>query len=117
MKKIIRKILTEEVDNRRDAYLNKILGFLVEDTIINLKKQKIRYPFSGSRYVSLYHSFPLSPFSHSHLDLFLISFLPLFSEYCKDNYGLTEDEIDYVWEQYKNIITDKIKPLIDKITR
>jgi len=108
MKKIIRKILTEEVDTRRDAYLNKILGFLVEDTIIDLKKQKIRYPFSGSRYVSTFHSFPLQPFSHTHLDLFLISFLPLFSDYCKDNYSLTDEEIDYVWKEYKNIIINKI---------
>jgi len=23
-----------------------------------------------------------------------------FNDYCKNNYGLTEDEIDYVWKEY-----------------
>ncbi len=49
--------------------------------------------------------------------LLLLLFIPfpffpsppsLFSKYCKEKYGLTEDEIDYVWDQYKTIIKDKI---------
>lgn len=32
-----------------------------------------------------------------------------FIRHCKDYYGLTENEIDYVWKQYKQIIEYKIK--------
>jgi len=34
--------------------------------------------------------------SYSGLDTQLI----YFNNYCKNNYGLTEDEIDYVWKEY-----------------
>jgi len=92
MKRIIRKILTEEVDNRisREDYLNKILEYLVDDTIIDFDENQIRFPF---------YSFPSHP----------LLFLPfsVFSEYCKDNYGLTDEEIDYVWEEYRIIINEK----------
>jgi hypothetical protein len=34
-----------------------------------------------------------------------------FSEYCRDNYGLTDEEIDYVWKEYRIIINEKISEL------
>jgi len=98
MKRIIRKILKEEVDNRisREDYLNKILDILVDDTFIDFDENQIRFPFSHL------FSLPYSPF--------LSPFLPFhsssFSEYCKDNYGLTENEIDYVWKKYSIIINE-----------
>ena len=72
---------SETSSTTREDYLNKIIGYLVDDTIIDFKENEIRYP---------YH-------------------LSTFSGYCKDTYGLTEDELDYVWKEYKNIITDRIK--------
>ena len=33
---------------------------------------------------------------------------PLFSEHCENVYGLNNEEIDYVWKEYKDIILDKI---------
>jgi hypothetical protein len=100
MKNVIKKILKEEVDNRRDVYLNNIVGYIVDDTIIDFGVNQIRFPFSLLRT-------PFLRFLNLHYSK--LNHFPLFSEYCKDNYGLTEDEIDYVWEEYKNIIINKIK--------
>jgi hypothetical protein len=101
MKNVIKKILKEEVDNRisREDYLNKILDILVDDTIIDFDENQMIYPF-----LPLHRFFPslLLPLSLS------LPHFP-FSKYCKDSYGLTENEIDYVWEEYRNIINEKIK--------
>ena len=33
----------------------------------------------------------------------------IFSIYCVNKFGLTDDEIKYVWEEYSDIITEKIE--------
>ena len=38
-------------------------------------------------------------------------FYPHFSHHCKEVYGLNDDEIKYVWDEYKTIIKDKIIPI------
>ena len=30
-------------------------------------------------------------------------------KHCRDVYGLNDDEIEYVWKEYKQIIKDKIR--------
>lgn len=51
---------------------------------------------------------PFFPYSYLpfHLPLFLSlpHLAPLFFTYCKEQYGLSEDDIDDVWERYKKII-------------
>lgn len=104
MERIIRKILKEEFDNRisREDYLNKVVEYLVDDTIIDYDKKIISYPhIHPSSFPSFFYTFPPSLFNPHH-------FLS-FSEYCKDTYGLTDDEMDYVWDRYKNIIFDRYK--------
>jgi len=54
----------------------------------------------------LFLSFP-PPFSTFLLSSPFLGYT--FEKYCKDIYGLTEEEIKYVWKQYKDIIKDKIK--------
>jgi len=84
-------------DNQR-IYLDKVVEFLVRDTRIDYGEQIIYYPFS---FFSLF-SLPLTP----------LTSLPLptkFSNYCRNTYGLTDEEIDYVWNEYVNIIINKIK--------
>ena len=82
-------------------YLDKVVGSLVRGTKINYEKDEIHTPFL------------LSPFSqHSPLlSTFLIPPLSFSSitKYCKDIYGLTVDEVEYVWKEYRNIINDKIE--------
>jgi len=48
----------------------------------------------------------LSPLPPPHLSRF--SPISSFKRYCKERYGLNDDEIKDVWNRYKDIITDKI---------
>ena len=81
-------------------YLDKVLDQIVDETKIDYDKEKLHTPFR-----LLPVPFPLPILS--------LSFLPLslsipFSQHCKVVYGLNDDEIRYVWNEYKNIITNKI---------
>ena len=103
MKRIISKILKEESINesvdRKNEYLNKIVDFLVDDTEMVYDIKVIRYPH-----------LPNLPQFFSFSRFFLFNSRPSFSKYIKDNYSLNDEEIDYVWEEYKNIINEKTKP-------
>ena len=79
-------------------FLNKVLNHIVRETRIDHDKKEIYFPF----YSSPFFYFPHFPISHFH---FLFHFL---TNHCRDVYGLNEEEIDYVWKEYKKIITDKI---------
>ena len=81
------------MDNK---YLNKVLDQLVSETRIDKNRGVIESPFFYSLYSSLRTSFPV---------LFLSS-LPSFSDHCKDVYGLNDDEVKYIWNEYKHIIKD-----------
>ena len=78
------------MDNKK--YLDKILDHLVKGTKIDNNNNITSLPFFIP-YFFLSHS--LSP-----------SFF--FSSYCKNTFGLTKDEISYVWKEYIKIIEDKI---------
>lgn len=80
-------------------YLDKVVEFLVRDTKIDYENEKISTPF-----------FRFSPLTFSFLLFFSLSLLPphYFTSYCKVVYGLTDQEIEYVWKEYKEIIKDKI---------
>jgi hypothetical protein len=92
MRDIIKRILLED---KKERFLQYIINELVNNTKIDYDEEEIIEP----PFYTL-HTFP----KFSSLDFPLLSF----SNYCKDKYGLTEDEIEYVWDQYKTIITDKI---------
>ena len=97
-------------DNQK-IYLDKVVGFLVRDTRIDdyyiyqdePPPPTIQFPFPP--YFLDY--FPPSP-SRLLSDSYFLRYTS-FSNYCKDVYGLTNQEIRYVWDQYKDIITDKIE--------
>jgi|688.fasta_scaffold1385923_2 hypothetical protein len=84
----------------RDIYLDKIVEYLVDDTIFDNDERRVIFP-----YIPTGLSFPFDKifqyFPYSHLPKSL-------SDYCKDMYGLTVEEIIYVWEKFKTIITDII---------
>ena len=91
------------MNNNQNIYLDKVIEFLVRDTKIYYDIDKIKFPFYSL------------PFSISSYFLPFIyyrfqspQFTSLFSKYCIDYYGLTDQEIKYVWKEYKNIIKDKI---------
>ena len=89
------------MEDKHKNYLDKVIEFIVRDTKIDFKGKKIFLPF---RHRHLLFSIPFSSFLLL-LDLCFLSF----SKYCKVTYGLTDQEIEYVWKEYKSIIKDKIK--------
>ena len=81
-------------------FLIKVLDQIVSETTIDYEKGEIQIPFSDIS-IDIPHSLLLH-----HLDFH--PFLFLFSDHCKNVYGLNKEETEYVWEEYKNIIIDKL---------
>ena len=80
-------------------FLHKVVGQLIRETEIDRYKKKIYFPFhppSNLLFNSLLSFYPFP--THSS-----------FSSHCREVYGLNDDEINYVWEEYKNSITFLIK--------
>jgi hypothetical protein len=88
------KLINESVDNK-EIYLDKIVQYIIDDTEIDYNKNLCKLPY-------LYNPIPIIP-------PFIIPspYYYSFLKYCKDIYGLTGDEIIYVWEKYKSIVDDK----------
>ena len=87
-----------ESDDKRQKYLDKVINWMVEDTAIDWKEERVRFP-----YLSDYN------FGFSQIPFSTLGGPPTTPviEYCKYRYGLLSDEIDYVWGFYKDIILDK----------
>ena len=78
-------------------FLDKVVDQIVSETTIDYDRKVIGTPL---------HFIPFDFFSPS----FTSSIYPLiFSKHCRDVYGLNKQEIEYVWEEYRNIIKDKIE--------
>ena len=82
------------MEDKQNIYLDKVIEYLVRDTKIDYENEKIStsFPFTKNSPWFLHLEFPSL----------------LFSSYSKEVYGLTDQEIDYVWDQYRTIIKDKI---------
>jgi len=83
-------------------YLDKVVDKIVSETDIDYKVERIYFPVPSRLFTSF--------------SIFNQSFLPpstpspsYFSKYYKNQFGLTKDEVIYVWNEYKRIINDKIK--------
>ena len=84
------------MDNR---FLNKVLDQIVRETIVGYKIRYRDYVLTSPFFLPLFHpQYPLT-FSHSP---------KIFTNHCKNVYGLNKEETDYVWNEYKDIIKDKI---------
>ena len=91
------------MENKR--YLDKVLEHMVKRTKIDYGEEEVLTPFASPLHFSLNHypfSFVLNhPFSYN----FFISFF----SYTKNHFGLTDDEIRYIFKQYKENINYKIE--------
>jgi hypothetical protein len=94
-------------------FLDKVVDQIVSET-------RIDYEYMGGRIsIPFLLSLPPSPLSPQlslpssslSFSFFLKSFsnyFPHFSRHCEGVYGLNDDEIFYVWDQFRQIIKDKI---------
>ena len=83
-----------------NKYLDKVLDYIVSRTKVDYDKGEIIFPFTNLStpysLSSFLHFFRTPPFS-----------LP-FVKYCNEQFGLTLEEIEYVYRRYVEIIEDKI---------
>jgi hypothetical protein len=90
------------MENKIQKYLDKVVEFLVRDTRMDYEQKRILTPYSSysspPHTLNRFSSFPPS-----------VYFPTSFSKYCRDVYGLTDKEIEYVWKPYTDIIKDKIE--------
>ncbi len=90
-----------ELENK---FLNRVVDQLVSETTIDYERELISSPFSrpsGARFTFI------SSYNSMFFSLIHPSFL-YFIKHCEDVYGLNWEETRYVWEEYKQIIIDKI---------
>ena len=79
----------------KEKYINYVVDDLVSKTEIDYEQGKIKFPF------------------HSHSSLFFnyLYLLPssFFSNYIKEKYGAHSEEIEFIWDQYKERIESLYK--------
>ena len=71
-------------------YIDKVINHMVRSINIDYDNEIITFP-------SFYLTFQVFFFSDC-------SPSPSFYSYCKNMFGLTEEEIEYVWNEFKKII-------------
>lgn len=77
----------------KNYYLDKIVGYLVDDTEIDYSTKSVNLLFLQPHMLLFFFPHPLPS--------------PIL-DYCKNVYGLTDDETNYVLRKYKGIIVDKV---------
>ncbi len=80
--------------DKQKEYVDKVLDRMVSETIIDYDKGRIDSPFSV-----FYHSDIIRQNESTYY----------FATHCRYVYGLDDDEVEYVWVQYKDIINNKLK--------
>ena len=86
-----------------DNYLDKVVDQIVSETTIDYENDRIFTPFSPnslpvSLLLSIVKDWNTSPLLHR-----------LLRRHCKEIYGLNNDEVRYVWGEYRLFILLKIK--------
>jgi|LWDU01.1.fsa_nt_gi hypothetical protein len=89
-------------------FLDKVIGQIVSETIIDYDKETIRTPFpllspnSFARYLFTSRS-PIFTEQPAPFNSFIM--------YCRDVYGLNDDEVNYVWVKWRDMIKDIFPPI------
>lgn len=94
-------------------YLDMVIGSLVRSTKIDYENNLLSFPFPISTLINKYpYSFLLSRLPEFFSPVYTsLSFFPLgtFYSHCRNIFGLTKEETEYVWDKYRDIIIEKIK--------
>lgn len=100
-----RKPLTESIEDKRERFLQFIIDDLISKTkITDDDGLKIKFNFLN-KYINNKNPIPVNFIYKPSVERQIIDY---FSFYCKDVYGLSSSDIEYVWLEYKNIVKDKI---------
>jgi hypothetical protein len=77
-------------------FLDKVVDMIVRETEMDYEKERAYTPFYS--YIPYYS-----------LSSFFYHYRSSFTKHCNNVYGLNIEEIEYVWEEYRRIIKDKIE--------
>ena len=80
-------------------FLHKVIDQLVSETRIDGDQKRVFIPFA----------YPVWSVSYRYLHHYPSELRFNFNRHLSSVYGLTEQEIYYVWKKYENTIKDKIK--------
>ena len=85
-------------------FLNRVLDQIVSETTIDYDKETIRtpVPLINPNALARYLFTSRSPIFHRQPSPF-ISFI----NHCRDVYGLNDDEVNYIWVKWRDIIKYK----------
>ena len=72
-------------------FLDKVVDMIVSETEIDYEKERAYTPFYS--FIPYYS---------------LSSYRSPFTKHCNEVYGLNIEEIEYVWNEYREIVGDKI---------
>lgn len=90
--------ITESVDkDRHKRYLDKILKYMIKYTNIDYEKEEVHFFYDG-----------LLDFETITYHRYNIPYWPLIN-YCKSQFGLTDDEADELYYVYRSFIESEIK--------
>lgn len=78
-------------------FLNKVTDQLVSETEVDSEKEEIYFQF-----LPLDEIYGINSFHIPYFDI--VTIYTQFLNHCRDVYGLNDDEIDYVWDEYENTI-------------
>lgn len=84
------------MDDKKVKYLETVLNYMLEDSEIDLLRDNVELPFFMG--IKISHIRYVSPVLKDG-----------FKDYCKNDYGLTEDEIEYLWP----IFIERINKIFD----
>jgi len=85
-------------------FLDKVLDQLVSETRIDYENERMYTPFPFPSFLTSLTVFDLFSSLYSSSN-YVFTF---FTTHCKEIYGLNEEEREYVWKEYIEIISDKL---------
>ena len=82
-------------------FLDKVVDQIVRETRVNYDMGVMTFPYfhqDSPVTINLPYQYSIPP----------IHTKPSFDRHCKEIYGLNNDEVKYVWNEYRDIIKDNI---------
>jgi hypothetical protein len=91
-------------------FLNKVIDQIVRETMVDYDKRVITFPYFHQviTFPYFHQDYPVSINLPSRYPIPPIHTKPSFDRHCKNVYGLNVKEIEYVWNEYRDTIKDKI---------